>query len=251
MKIVIIGGSGLIGLKLVRNLKSLGHEVIAASPSSGVDATTGKGLKEALKGSQVVVDVANSPSFDEQTAVEFFEKSSRNLSIAEKEANVKHHIALSVVGTDQLTSGYFLAKHNQEKIIKASGIPYTIVQSTQFFEFLSSIAQSATIEQTVRLPSVSFQPIAADDVASILAEVSVTSPHNHTIEIAGPERDSFPNLIQRYLKAMQDTRKVVVDDKAGYFGILVTENVLVPKKNPQLGPTTLESWLKNQLLKQR
>lgn len=247
MKIVIIGGSGLIDAKLVKNLKSLGHEVIAASPSSGVDATTGKGLAEALKGSQVVVDVANSSSFEEKPAVEFFEKSSRNLSATEKEAGVKHHIALSIVGTDRMAnSGYFHAKNTQEKLIKASGIPYTIVQSTQFFEFLKNIAQSATTGQTVRLPPVSFQPIAADDVVSILANIAVKPPLNHTIEIAGPERARFPDLIQQYLKGTGDGRTVIADDDARYFGMEITEDTLVPGKNPRLGPTTLESWLKNQ-----
>lgn len=248
MKIVIIGGSGLIGAKLVKILKSLGHEVMAASPSSGVDATTGKGLAEALKGAQVVVDVANSSSFDEKTAVEFFEKSSRNLFIAEKEAGVNHHVALSIVGTDRLAnSGYFHAKNIQEQLIKASGIPYTIVQATQFYEFLNSIAQSATTGQTVRLPPVSFQPIAADDVASILADVAVKLPLNNTIEIAGPECARFPDLIRQYLKVTQDARMVIADDDARYFGMVITEDSLVPGKNPRLGSITLENWLKNQV----
>lgn len=250
MKIIIIGGSGLIGAKLVKILKSLGHEVISASPSSGVDATTGKGLPEALKNSQVVVDVANCSSFDEKAAVEFFEKSGQNLSCAEKEAGVKHHVALSIVGTDRLgTSGYFRAKKTQEKLIKASGIPYTIVQSTQFFEFLNSIAQSATTGQTVRLPPVSFQPIAADDVASILADIAIKPPLNNTIEIAGPERAPFPDLIRKYLQATQDPRIVTADENARYYGMVVTEDALVPGKNPRLGPTTLESWLKSQVRK--
>lgn len=250
MKIVVIGGTGLIGAKLVKILKGLGHEAIAASPSSGVDATTGKGLSEVLKGSQVVVDVSNSPSFEEKFAVEFFEKSNRNLAAAEKEAGVRHHVALSVVGTDRLaTNGYFHAKSIQEQLIKASDIPYTIVQATQFYEFLNSIAQSATAGQTVSLPPVSFQPIAADDVASILADIAVKPPLNDTIEIAGPERAPFPNLIQRYLKATQDTSAVTANADARYFGIEVTENTLVPGKNPRLGTTTLESWLKNQMRK--
>lgn len=247
MKIVIIGGSGLIGVKLVKNLKSLGHEVIAASRSMGVDATTGKGLSEVLKGSQVVVDVANSSSFEEKAAVEFFEKSNRNLSAAEKEAGVKHHVALSVVGTDRLAnSGYFHAKNVQEKLIKSSGIPYTIVQSTQFFEFLNNIAQSATIGQTVRLPPVLFQPIAADDVASILADIAIQPPLNKSIEIGGPERARFPDLIQQYLKGIQDARTVIADEDARYFGVEVSEETLVPGKNPRLGPITLGSWLKSQ-----
>lgn len=248
MKIIIIGGSGLIGSKLVKILKSLGHDVIAASPSTGVDATTGKGLAEALKGAQVVVDVSNSPSFDEKAAVEFFEKSNRNLSIAEKKAGVKHHVALSIVRADRLSNiGYFLAKNTQEQLIKASGIPYSIVQSTQFYEFLNSIAQSATTGQTVRLPPVSFQPIAADDVASILADVAVRLPLNNTIEIAGPKCAPFPDLIRQYLKATQDARMVIADDNARYFGMVMTEDSLVPRKNPRLGSITLEKWLKSQV----
>lgn len=250
MKIVVIGGSGLIGKKLVKILKDLGHEALSASPSSGVDATTGKGLPEALKGSQVVVDVSNSPSFDEKAAVEFFEKSNRNLTAAEKEAGVRHHVALSVVGTDRLAaSGYFHAKNIQEQLIKSSGIPYTIVQATQFYEFLNSIAQSATTGQTVRLPPVSFQPIAADDVAAILADIAVKPPLNDTIEIAGPERERFPNLIQRYLKATQNATTVTADADARYFGIAIAAETLVPGKNPRLGTITLESWLKNQVRK--
>lgn len=244
MKIVIIGGSGLIGAKLVKILKSLGHEATSASPSTGVDATTGKGLSQALKGAQVVVDVANSTSFDEKTAVEFFQKTNHNLATAEKEANIKHHVALSIVGTDRLgNSGYFRAKNIQEKLIKASGVPYTIVQATQFYEFLNSIVDSATTEQFVRLPPVLFQPIAADDVASILADVAVNLPLNKAIEIAGPDREYFPDLIRNYLKAILDTRKVIADADANYFGIALTEKSLVPEKSPRLGTTTLERWL--------
>lgn len=250
MKIVVIGGSGLIGSKLVKILKALGHEAISASPSSGVDATTGKGLQEVLKNAEVVVDVSNSPSFDENAAVEFFEKSNQNLSAAEKETGVKHHVALSVVGTDRLAnSGYFRSKNLQEQLIKSSGIPFTIVRATQFYEFLDSIVQSATLGQTICLPPVSFQPIAADDVASILADIAVNPPHNDTIEIAGPQRERFPNLIQRYLKATQDYGTVTSDTKARYFGIVVSEEALVPEKNPRLGTITLESWLKKQVRK--
>lgn len=248
MKIVVIGGSGLIGAKVVKKLKAAGHEVVAASPSSGVDATTGKGLAEALKGAQVVVDVSNSPSFDEAAVVAFFEKSNRNLAAAEKKAGVKHHVALSVVGTPRLgTSGYFRGKHIQEQLIKASGIPYTIVQATQFYEFLNSIAQSAIVGQAVHLPPVAFQPIAADDVASILADVAVKAPLNDTIEIAGPERAPFPKLIERYLKATHNASEVKADAKARYFGVEVSEGALVPEKKPRLGPITLESWLKSQI----
>lgn len=246
MRIVIIGGSGLIGSKLGKKLKSSGHEVIAASRSSGVDTITGKGLVEALKNSQVVVDVTNTTSFDEKTSVEFFEKSCRNLLPVEKETGVKHHVALSIVGTDKLANiGYFRAKNIQEKLIKASGIPYTIVQATQFFEFLNGIAQSATEGQTVRLPPVLFQPIAADDVASILADIAVKTPLNKTLEIAGPECEPFPDLIRRYLNATHDSRVVKADSHASYFGMTVTKDSLVPGKNPRLGPTTLDSWLKS------
>lgn len=243
MKIVIIGGTGLIGKKLVKILKAQGHDVVAASPSTGVDTTTGKGLKEVLKGAQVVIDVANTQSLDEKSAVEFFEKSSRNLSLTEKEAGVKHHVVLSIVGTDRLgESGYMRAKYVQEKLIKSSGLPYSIIESTQFYEFLSNIADSATSGQTVRLPPVSFQPIAAEDVASILADVAVKPPINMTIEIAGPKRGSFPDIIEEYLKAMHDPRNVVADDNALYYGMVVTKDSLVPSKKPRLGSITLEDY---------
>jgi uncharacterized protein YbjT (DUF2867 family) len=245
MKIVILGGSGLIGGKLVKLLKASGHEAIAASPSSGVDATTGKGLREALKGAEVVVNVANSPSFDENAAVVFFEKSGKNLAEAENEAGIKHHVALSIVGAERLAaSGYFRAKYVQEQLIKASKTPYTIVQSTQFYEFLDSIAQSATSGQTVRLPTVSFQPIAADDVTAILADIAVNAPLNATIEIGGPKRSSFYDMIGQYLKSKQDTRFVIADSEARYFGLALAEDDIVPGKNPRLGSTSLESWLK-------
>lgn len=244
MKIVIIGASGLIGAKLAKILQISGHEVISASRSTGVDVANGLGLLEALKGVEVVVDVANSSTFEEKAACEFFEKSSRNITIAEKEAGVKHHVALSIVGTDQLANyGYFHAKYVQEQLIKASGVAYTIVQATQFFEFLNSIAQSATVGQTVSLPPVAFQPIAADDVALVLANVALGAPLNNTIEIAGPERAPFPELIERYLKATQDKRTVKSDPKARYFGMEVSATTLVPGNNPRLGSTTLESWL--------
>ena len=246
MKIVIIGGSGLIGKKLIKILNAQGHEAISASPSSGVDATTGKGLKEVLKGADVVIDVANSPSFDEQTAVAFFEKSNQNLSKAEKEASVKHHVALSIIGTDRLANeGYFRAKFKQEQLIKASGIPYTIVQSTQFYEFLTSIAQSATIEQQVHLPPVLFQPIAADDVAAILADLATKTPLNQTVEIAGPRSASFADILQEFLEASHDERKAVSSDQAKYFGMEVVEDSLVPKNKARLGSTELKTWLES------
>jgi uncharacterized protein YbjT (DUF2867 family) len=244
MKIVVIGGRGLIGSKLIKILQSWGHEAVSASPSSGVDATTGKGLAEALKGAQVVIDVANSPSFDEKTAVEFFEKSSQHLSKAEKEAGVRHHVALSIVGTDRLSKdGYFRAKHIQEQLIKQSGIPYSIIQSTQFYEFLKSIADSATSEETVKLPPVAFQPIAGDDVASIIAEIAVKNPLNGAIEIAGPKRASFPEIIKEFLHVTQDKRSVQSDKSAGYFGMVVQEESLVPGNNPRLGKIALKEWI--------
>lgn len=247
MKIVVIGGSGLIGKKVVSKLKAKGHEVVAASPSTGVDATTGKGLAEALKGAEVVVDVANSPSFEEKAVLAFFENSGRNLAAAEKAAGVKHHVALSVVGTERLAEvGYFKGKNLQEKLIKASGIPYTIVQSTQFFEFLASIAQSGASGQTVQISSAFFQPIAAEDVASVLADVALQPPLNGTIEIAGPERVRMSDLIQQYLKATKDLRTVTADANAQYFGIELTDDTLTPGRNPRLGSINFEKWLSNQ-----
>src|SRR5207248_3969961 len=209
MKIVIIGGSGLIGKKLVKNLRQHGHKVVAASPSSGVDTLTGEGLAEALVGASVVVDVANSPSFEDKAVLEFFETSGRNLLAAEAAAGVGHHIALSVVGTDRLlASGYFRAKMAQENLIKASAIPYTIVRATQFFEFVGAIAQSATDGQTVRLPPALMQPIVSDDVAAALADVAVEESLNGTVELAGPEPIRMDELIRRFLSASRDPRKV-------------------------------------------
>jgi uncharacterized protein YbjT (DUF2867 family) len=251
MKIVVIGGTGLIGTKLVNNLRQRGDEVVAASPSSGVNAFTGEGLAEALKGAQVVVDVANSPSFEDKPALEFFETSGRNLLAAEKTAGVRHHVALSVVGTDRLLgsgpgslSGYFRAKMAQENLIKASGIPFTIVHATQFFEFVKSIAQSATDGSTVRLSSVLMQPILSDDVAAALAEVALGQPINGVIEVAGPDQIRQDELVRQFLGATGDARKVIADDTAGYFGIKVNDQSLVPGDNPRLGPTHYGDWLK-------
>jgi uncharacterized protein YbjT (DUF2867 family) len=251
IKIVVIGGTGLIGSKAVNILRQRGHEVVAASPSSGVNTLTGEGLAEALKGAQVVVDVANSPSFEDQPALDFFETSGRNLLSAEKSAGVKHHVALSVVGTDRLTgsgpgslSGYFRAKMAQENLIKASGIPFTIVHATQFFEFVKSITKSATGGSTIRLSSVLMQPMASDDVAAAVAEVALGQPVNGMIEIAGPDQIRQDELIRQYLSATGDARKVVTDAKAGYFGIAVNDQSLVPGDNPRLGPTHYEDWLK-------
>jgi uncharacterized protein YbjT (DUF2867 family) len=244
MKIVVIGGSGLIGSKVVNNLRQRGHEVVAASPSSGVNAVTGEGLKEALAGAQVVVDVANSPSFDDKVAMEFFESSGRNLLAAETAAGVRHHVALSVVGTERLLAmGYFRAKLAQENLIKASGRPFTIVRATQFFEFTGAIAQSATVGQTVRLPTAMMQPIAADDVAAGLADVAIAQPLNETIDLAGPEPIRMDELIRRFLIASHDAREVVTDPAAGYFGISVDDRSLTPGDHPRIGPTRFADWL--------
>jgi len=250
MKIVVIGGTGLIGSKTVNILRQRGHEVVAASPSSGVNTLTGEGLVEALKGAQVVVDVANSPSFEDKPALDFFETSGRNLLLAEKSAGVKHHVALSVVGTDRLTgsgvgslSGYFRAKTAQENLIKASGIPFTIIHATQFFEFVKSIAQSAAGASTIQLSSVLMQPMASDDVAAAVAEIALGQPMNSVIEIAGPDQIRQDELVRQYLTATGDARKVVTDEKAGYFGIVVNDQSLVPGNNPRLGPTHYKDWL--------
>jgi len=244
MKIVVIGGSGLIGTKLVNKLRQLGHEVVAASPASGVNTITGEGLAEALAGAQVVVDVANSPSWEDKAVLEFFETSGRNLLAAEAAANVRHHVALSVVGTDRLLeSGYFRAKMAQENLIKASKIPYTIVRSTQFFEFVNGMAQSATDGQTVRLPPALMQPIVSDDVAAALADVAINAPVNGMIELAGPELIRQDELVRRFLSAKQDARQVVTDVHARYFGIELNDQSLTPGDNPRIGPTRFEDWL--------
>ena len=244
MKIVVIGGSGLIGSKLVANLRQRGHEVLAASPASGVNTITGEGLAEALAGARVVVDVANSPSFEDQAVLAFFETAGRNLLAAEAVAGVKHHVALSVVGTDLLAeSGYFRGKIAQEKLIKAGGIPYTIVRSTQFFEFLGGIAQSGADGQTVRLSPAFVQPIASDDVAAAMADYTLGSPVHGVVEIAGPERVRMPELVQRYLAATQDPRKVVADAQARYFGARLEDDTLVPSgSKPWLGSVGFEAW---------
>src|SRR5437867_4543450 len=244
MKIVVIGGSGLIGTKLVKNLRQHGHEVVAAAPSSGVNTLTGEGLAEALTDAQVVVDVANSPSFEDKAVLEFFETAGRNLLAAEAATGVGHHIALSVVGTDRLlASGYFRAKMAQENRIKASPIPYTIIRATQFFEFLGGITQSATEGQTVRIPPVLMQPIVSDDVAAVVAEVAVKKPLNGMIELAGPERIRQDELVRQFLNATGDARTVITDPKALYFGIAVNDQSLTPGDNPRLGPTRFADWL--------
>jgi uncharacterized protein YbjT (DUF2867 family) len=244
MKIVVIGGTGLIGKKVVTNLRQHGHEVVAASPSSGVNTVTGEGLAQALAGAQVVVDVANAPSWEDNAVLAFFETSGRNLLGAEAAAGVGHHVALSVVGTDRLlASGYFRAKMAQEKLIKASPIPYTIVRATQFFEFVRGIAQSATEGQTVQLPPALMQPIAADDVAAVVAGVALAAPLNGTFELAGPERIRQDDLVRQFLKATGDARKVITDASATYYGINVNDQSLTPGENPRLGTTRFRDWL--------
>src|SRR5262244_3750802 len=235
MKIVVIGGTGLIGSKTIPILRQGGHEALAASPNTGVNTVTGEGLKQAMAGTQVVIDLANSPSFEDKAVLEFFETSGRNLLAAEAAAGVRHHVALSIVGTDRSDNGYFRAKVAQEKLIKASGIPYTIIRSTQFMEFLRGIADSGTDGNIVRIATGLFQPIAADDVAANVADVALTAPRNGIVEIAGPERAPFNKIIARYLKAIGDPRQVVSDPEARYFGSRVEEHSLVPLGEARLG----------------
>jgi uncharacterized protein YbjT (DUF2867 family) len=245
MKIVVIGGTGLIGSKTVAILRQGGHEVVAASPKGGINSITGEGLKGAMTGAQVVIDLTNSPSFEDKAVLEFFETSGRNLLAAETAAGVRHHVALSIVGTDRTPdNGYFRAKVAQEKLIVAAGIPYTIIRATQFLEFLGGIAASGTDGNTVRLSPGLFQPIAADDIAPIVAEVALAAPRNGIIEIAGPERAPLSEMIARYLKAMGDPRKVVSDPEARYFGGRVEEHSLVPLGGARLGRIGLDEWLR-------
>ena len=244
MKIVVIGGTGLIGKKLVAILRQRGHEVVPASPSSGVNAVTGEGLAEALAGAQVVVDVANAPVWEDAAVLEFFEKSGKNLLAAEAAAGVKHHIALSVVGTERLlASGYFRAKMAQENLITAGKVPYTIVRATQFFEFVSGIANFSTEGQTVRLPPVQMQPMVSDDVASALAEVVEEKPLNGMLEIAGPEPIRLDELVHQFLKATNDVRQVETDADALYYGTQVNDQSLTPGDKPRLGRTLFQEWL--------
>jgi uncharacterized protein YbjT (DUF2867 family) len=242
MKIVVIGGTGLIGSKTVTILRQRGHQVVAASPQSGVNTLTGEGLDEALAGGQVVVDLANSPSFEDNAVLEFFRTSEGNLLPAEEAAGVRHHVALSIVGIDRSDNGYFRARVAQEKLIEASGIPYTIVRSTQFMEFLGGIADSSAAGNTVRLPPVSFQPIAADDVA--VADAALAEPRNGIVEIAGPERAPFNEVVARYLKAISDPREVVSDPEAQYWRAKVEERSLVPLGEAHLGRIDLDQWLR-------
>lgn len=243
MKIVVIGGTGLIGSKTVERLRKKGHEVLAASPNSGVNTITGEGLAEALSGAEVVLDLANSPSFEDKAVLEFFETSGRNLLAAGRAAGVKHHIALSIVGAERLPkSGYMRAKMAQEKLIRGSGIPYTIVHSTQFFEFLGGIAQGGTVGDTATVSSAYFQPIASDDVADIMAELALSPPLNGVIEIAGPEPVRMSDLVTRFLKATNDNRKVIGDPHAPYFGTELDDRSLVPGANPRIGAKNFETW---------
>ena len=244
MKIVVIGGTGLIGSKTGAILRRGGHEVVAASPNTGVNTITGEGLKQAMAGTQVVIDLANSPSFEDKAVLEFFETSGRNLLAAEAAAGIRHHVALSIVGTDRSDNGYFRAKVAQEKLIKTSGIPYTIIRSTQFLEFLGGIAASSTDGNIVRLSPGLFQPIAADDVAAIVADVALAAPRNGIIEIAGPERAPFNEIVARYLKAVGDPRAVASDPEARYFGGRVEERSLVPLGEARLGRIGLDEWLR-------
>jgi uncharacterized protein YbjT (DUF2867 family) len=244
MKIVVIGGTGLIGSKTTAILRKGGHEVVAASPRSGINSITGEGLKQAMAGAAVVVDLANSPSFEDKAVLEFFETSGRNLLAAEAAAGVKHHVALSIVGTDRSDNCYFRAKVAQEKLILASGIPYTIVRATQFLEFLGAIAASAADGNKVRLSPGLFQPIAADDVAASVADVALAAPRNGIVEIAGPERAPFNDIVARYLKAIGDPREVVRDPEAPYWGGRVEERSLVPLGEARLGRITLDEWLR-------
>jgi uncharacterized protein YbjT (DUF2867 family) len=245
MKIVVIGGTGLIGSKTVAILRQGDHAVVAASPNNGVNTITGEGLKEAISGAQVVIDLANSPSFEDKAVLEFFETSGRNLLAAEAASGVEHHVALSIVGTDRTQdNGYFRAKVAQEKLIVASGIPYTIIRSTQFLEFLGGIAASATEGNIVRLSPGLFQPIAADDVAPIVADVALAAPRNGIVEIAGPERAPFDEIVARYLKAIGDPREVVRDPEARYWGGRVEERSLVPLGEARLGRIGLNEWLR-------
>jgi uncharacterized protein YbjT (DUF2867 family) len=246
MKIVVIGGTGLIGSKLVALLRRRGEEVLAASPESGVNTITGAGLTEALAGAQVVVDVANSPSFEDTAVMKFFETSGRNLLAAEAAAGVRHHVALSVVGTDRLQdSGYFRAKMAQENLIKASGIPYTILRSTQFFEFMGRIADSGGDGKTVHVSPALVQPILSDDVVEALADIVLGQPANGTVEVAGPEKFRLDELVSLVLNAKHDARKVIADMHARYFGAELNNETLIPGSSPLVGGTRFATWLGN------
>jgi uncharacterized protein YbjT (DUF2867 family) len=243
MRIVVLGGSGLIGSKLVTLLRQESHDVVSASHASGLNTTTGEGLDDALAGAQVVVDVTNSPSFEDKAVLDFFEASGRHIVAAEVKVGVTHHVALSVVGTDRLQeSGYFRAKLAQEHLIEASPIPYTILRSTQFFEFLGSIAQEGTVGETVHVSSALVQPIASADVAATLATIAVSPPVNGIVEVAGPERVSLAELVKRFLIKTGDSRQVLAESNARYFGVVLNDQSLTPGPNPSIGSTTFEEW---------
>jgi uncharacterized protein YbjT (DUF2867 family) len=246
MKIVVIGGTGLIGTKLAGKLRQKGHEVVPAAPSTGVNTITGDGLDKVLSGAEIVVDVANSPSFEDRAVLKFFETSGRNLLAAEAAAKVRKHVALSVVGTDRLPeNGYFRAKLAQENLITASKIPYTILRATQFFEFVAGIVDSSSDGQVVRLSPALFQPVASDDVAAGLAELTLAAPVNGVVELAGPERLSLDEFGRQYLAATKDPRKVVADIHARYFGAELDDRSLTPGSNPRLGLVRFEDWLRS------
>jgi uncharacterized protein YbjT (DUF2867 family) len=248
MKIVVIGGSGLIGSKVVAKLRDAGHQVTAASPNTGVNTITGEGLPEAMAGTDIVIDLANSPSFEDTAVMEFFQTSGRNLLAAETAAGVKHHIALSIVGADQMQNiGYMRAKLAQENLIKESWVPYTIIRSTQFFEFIGGIANKTTFENEVHLSDVLFQPIAAEEVASFVARYALEAPKNDVVEIAGPQRFKLYEIVTKYLNNLNDPRKVVADGKPEYFGGEVTHAALVPAGNASLGVINFDKWLSSQL----
>jgi uncharacterized protein YbjT (DUF2867 family) len=252
MKLVIIGGTGLIGSKLVTRLRDHGHEAVPASPDTGVNTLTGEGVAAVLQGASVVVDVSNSPSFEEKAVMEFFTMSTRNLLEAAGAAGVKHYVALSVVGTERIPdSPYLRAKNAQEALIEAAGIPYSIVHATQFFEFVKRIADEATVGTTVRLPPVLIQPMAADDVAKAVGRIAVGAPVNGIVEVAGPQQFRFDDLIRQALIARNDTREVVVDAHARYFGAELAERALVPGNDAQLGEIRFEQWLGQPVLQQR
>jgi uncharacterized protein YbjT (DUF2867 family) len=245
MKIIVIGGTGLIGSKLVPKLREHGHEALAASPNTGVNTVTGEGLAEALKGASVVVDVSNAPAWEDAAVMKFFETSTRNLLDNETAAGVRHHVALSVVGTDRmLTSGYFRAKIAQENLIKGSSIPYSIVRATQFFEFVKGISDISTDGDKVRLPHVLFQPMAADDVATAAGKVAMGAPVNGTVEVGGPEKFRLDELVRQALASWKDPREVVADPQARYYGVEVSERTLVPDDDAELGQTRFADWLK-------
>jgi uncharacterized protein YbjT (DUF2867 family) len=244
MKIVVIGGTGLIGSKLVKTLRAMGEEALAASPDSGVNTLTGEGLAEALAGAQVVVDVSNSPSFEDEAVMKFFKTATGNLLAAEQAAGVGHHVALCIVGTDRLQeSGYMRAKMTQENLIKSSGVAYTIVRSTQFFEFIGRIAQETADSKSVRVSSAYFQPIASDDVVEALAEVSIEPPRNGTMEVAGPDRFHMDDLVRRVLEANGDAREVIADGGARYFGAVLGELSLTPESPALLGTMHFAEWM--------